>query len=116
MSRVCEVCGKKPQFGHNVSHAHNVTNRRWNPNLQRIKVNVNGSTRRMTVQPAAICHHVKGADASPRASRAAETRAQRHPNLLPVWDTEAQAIRSVNLATVSRIAVYGTVHTFSAGH
>jgi large subunit ribosomal protein L28 len=49
MSRVCEVCGKKPQFGHNVSHAHNVTNRRWNPNLQRIKVNVNGSTRRMKV-------------------------------------------------------------------
>lgn len=49
MSRVCEVCGKKPQFGHNVSHAHNVTNRRWNPNLQRIKVNDNGSTRRMKV-------------------------------------------------------------------
>ncbi len=49
MSRVCEVCGKKPQFGHNVSHAHNVTNRRWNPNLQRIKVNVNGSNRRMKV-------------------------------------------------------------------
>jgi len=49
MSRVCEVCGKKPQFGHNVSHAHNVTNRRWNPNIQRIKVNVNGSTRRMKV-------------------------------------------------------------------
>jgi len=49
MSRVCEVCGKKPQFGHNVSHAHNVTKRRWNPNIQRIKVNVNGSTRRMKV-------------------------------------------------------------------
>ncbi len=49
MARVCEVCGKKPQFGHNVSHAHNVTNRRWNPNLQRIKVNVNGSNRRMKV-------------------------------------------------------------------
>ncbi len=49
MARVCEVCGKKPMFGHNVSHAHNVTNRRWNPNLQRIKVNVNGSTRRMKV-------------------------------------------------------------------
>lgn len=49
MSRVCDVCGKKPQFGHNVSHAHNMTKRRWNPNIQRIKVNVNGSTRRMKV-------------------------------------------------------------------
>ena len=24
MSRQCEICGKKPQFGHNISHAHNI--------------------------------------------------------------------------------------------
>ena len=38
MAQVCSVCGKKPQFGHSISHAHNVTKRRFNPNLQRIRV------------------------------------------------------------------------------
>jgi large subunit ribosomal protein L28 len=42
MARVCEVCGKKTIFGHNVSHAHNVTNRRWQPNLQRVRVRLPG--------------------------------------------------------------------------
>lgn len=42
MARICEVCGKKPVFGHNVSHAHNVTNRVWIPNLQRVRVQVPG--------------------------------------------------------------------------
>jgi len=49
MARVCEVCGKKPVFGNNVSHAHNVTPRRWLPNLQRVRVLVNGAARRMRV-------------------------------------------------------------------
>lgn len=34
MARVCEVNGKKPLFGNNVSHANNKTRRRWQPNLQ----------------------------------------------------------------------------------
>ena len=34
MARVCEVTGKKPTFGNNVSHANNKTRRRWQPNLQ----------------------------------------------------------------------------------
>jgi large subunit ribosomal protein L28 len=34
MARVCEVTGKKPQFGNNVSHANNKKRRRWQPNLQ----------------------------------------------------------------------------------
>ena len=37
MARVCEICGKKPMFGNNVSHAHNTTRRRWNPNLKRVR-------------------------------------------------------------------------------
>lgn len=37
MSRVCEVTGKKPMFGNNVSHAHNKSRRRFNINLQRKK-------------------------------------------------------------------------------
>jgi large subunit ribosomal protein L28 len=34
MARVCQVTGKKPQVGHNVSHANNKTKRRFLPNLQ----------------------------------------------------------------------------------
>ncbi|HOK06279.1 MAG TPA: 50S ribosomal protein L28 [Syntrophales bacterium] len=37
MSRVCEICGKKPVVGHNVSHANNKTKRVWYPNLQRVR-------------------------------------------------------------------------------
>jgi large subunit ribosomal protein L28 len=34
MSRVCQVTGKKPMLGNNVSHANNKTRRRFLPNLQ----------------------------------------------------------------------------------
>jgi large subunit ribosomal protein L28 len=37
MARVCDICGKGPRFGHHVSHANNKTNRRWYPNLQRVR-------------------------------------------------------------------------------
>lgn len=37
MARVCEVCGKKPTTGNNVSHAHNKTRKVWYPNLQKVK-------------------------------------------------------------------------------
>ncbi|MCD6440420.1 MAG: 50S ribosomal protein L28 [Candidatus Marinimicrobia bacterium] len=45
MSKVCEICGKKPIYGNNVSHAHNKTRRRWEPNLQKMRIVVAGSTR-----------------------------------------------------------------------
>jgi len=34
MARVCQVTGKKPRVGNNVSHANNKTKRRFLPNLQ----------------------------------------------------------------------------------
>lgn len=49
MAKVCEVCGKGPQFGNRISHAHNLTRRRWNPNLQTVRAIVNGGRRRMRV-------------------------------------------------------------------
>ncbi|WP_088735425.1 hypothetical protein [Thioclava sp. F34-6] len=73
-----------------------------------------GTRRVMRVQPATLRQHLKGADASEAGRRAAETRAQRHPNLLPVWDAEKKAPRSVNLATVSQIKVNGVTHEFRA--
>jgi large subunit ribosomal protein L28 len=33
----CDVCGKGPGFGHNISHSHRRTKRRWNPNIQRVR-------------------------------------------------------------------------------
>lgn len=38
MAQICDVCGKGPQFGNKISHAHNVTKRRFNPNLQSVRV------------------------------------------------------------------------------
>ncbi|MGH9617083.1 MAG: 50S ribosomal protein L28 [Acidobacteriaceae bacterium] len=49
MAQTCEICGKKPQFGNNVSHAHNVTRRRWNLNLQTVKAKVNAGNKRIRV-------------------------------------------------------------------
>jgi large subunit ribosomal protein L28 len=49
MSRVCEICGKGPSFGHNVSHANNKTKRVWYPNLHRMRVLRNKNVVRMRV-------------------------------------------------------------------
>lgn len=49
MSRVCEVCGKKPSTGNNVSHANNKTKKVWYPNLQRVKALRNGTVRSIKV-------------------------------------------------------------------
>jgi large subunit ribosomal protein L28 len=49
MAKRCELCGKGPVVGRNVSHAHNVTPRRFEPNLQRVRAMVNGGVRRLRV-------------------------------------------------------------------
>lgn len=49
MAKVCEICGKKPVYGNNVSHANNRTRRRWEPNLQQVRIRVEGSVKRMKV-------------------------------------------------------------------
>ena len=76
-------------------------------------VKKDGSIRTMKVQPAKLRFHVKGDAASEQAQRAVATRAANHPNLLNVWDVEAQAPRSINLATVTRIAAGGLCHAYS---
>jgi large subunit ribosomal protein L28 len=48
MAQQCEFCGKKPMSGHRVSHAHNVTNRKWNLNLQTVRTKVNGANKRVS--------------------------------------------------------------------
>lgn len=47
MAKQCEFCGKKTQFGRNVSHAHNVTARRFEANLQKVRAWIEGSVKRV---------------------------------------------------------------------
>jgi large subunit ribosomal protein L28 len=50
MAKRCDICGKGPQFGNNVSHANNKTRRRFNPNLQKVRVQrPNGGVERQKV-------------------------------------------------------------------
>jgi large subunit ribosomal protein L28 len=45
MARVCQVTGKGPMVGNNVSHANNKTKRRFLPNLQRRRIFVESENR-----------------------------------------------------------------------
>jgi large subunit ribosomal protein L28 len=49
MAKRCDICGKGPRYGHTISHAHNLTNRRWNPNLQRMRVQTQGGSKRIKI-------------------------------------------------------------------
>jgi large subunit ribosomal protein L28 len=54
MAKVCDVCGRGPIFGHKISHAHNVSNRRWNINLQKVRAVISGATKRIRVCTSCI--------------------------------------------------------------
>ncbi len=45
----CEICGKGPRFGHNVSHSKVATNRIFRPNIQRKRVMIDGQWRRVHI-------------------------------------------------------------------
>jgi large subunit ribosomal protein L28 len=49
MSKVCAICGKSPSFGNNRSHSMVATRRRFNPNLQRVRILLDGVARRTYV-------------------------------------------------------------------
>ncbi len=49
MSKICSSCGKKPAFGNNRSHSMVATKRRFDPNLQRVRIFVNGVAKRAYV-------------------------------------------------------------------
>jgi large subunit ribosomal protein L28 len=49
MSYMCDICGKHPEVGNNVSHANNHTKRRWKPNLRKVRALRNGSVRYIQV-------------------------------------------------------------------
>jgi large subunit ribosomal protein L28 len=43
----CEICGKSPSFGHNVSHSNVRTKRQWKPNIQKVTVYSGGQRHKM---------------------------------------------------------------------
>ncbi len=49
MARTCDICGKGPMVGNNVSHAHNKTKRRYLPNLQPVRIRENGAVRKAMI-------------------------------------------------------------------
>ena len=48
MSRVCSICGKGKMGGHLVSHSNIKTNRQWAPNIQKVKVEIDGKDTTIT--------------------------------------------------------------------
>lgn len=53
MARECQLTGKKPAYGNNVSHAHNRTKRRYLPNLQKKRIWVQELNRFVTLKLSA---------------------------------------------------------------
>ena len=49
MGKFCEVCEKGLMSGHNVSHSNRKSNRTWAPNVQKVRVLVNGRPMRLNV-------------------------------------------------------------------
>ncbi|PSL51147.1 large subunit ribosomal protein L28 [Salsuginibacillus halophilus] len=54
MARKCYVTGKGPKSGNNRSHANNSTKRRWNANVQKVRILVDGKPKRVYVSTKAL--------------------------------------------------------------
>ena len=49
MASTCDICNKGPWFGKQVSHSHRRSSRRWNPNIQKLRVQHEGRVQRLNV-------------------------------------------------------------------
>lgn len=47
MAQVCEICEKRVLSGNNVSHSHRKTRRKWNPNIQKTSILVDGKLKKI---------------------------------------------------------------------
>ncbi|MBL7125134.1 MAG: 50S ribosomal protein L28 [Dehalococcoidales bacterium] len=45
----CDLCGKLPQFGHNISHSKRHTKRRWVPNIHPVTITTDGQPKRLNL-------------------------------------------------------------------
>lgn len=69
MARVCQITGKKPQVGNNVSHANNKTRRTWKPNLQVARIEAGGKI--IKIKVCTRCLAAGKIRRAPRAPRVA---------------------------------------------
>jgi large subunit ribosomal protein L28 len=60
MPRVCALTGKKVRTGHNVSHAHNITKRKFRPNLQKKRVVIGGKKVKILASARALRSLTRG--------------------------------------------------------
>ncbi len=67
MAKVCHSCGKHPSFGNARSHSLRATRRRWNPNLQKIRIQEGHGTKRAYVCTSCL-KAFKVRKAAPRAA------------------------------------------------
>lgn len=49
MAHSCDICGKTSVAGHRISHAHNVSNRRFKPNVRSVRTTTPGGSKRVNV-------------------------------------------------------------------
>jgi len=49
MARKCEICGKGPQFGNRVSHSNRKTRHKFNPNIQNVRIEINGVRKKIKI-------------------------------------------------------------------
>ena len=49
MGKICEVCQKGAMSGHNVSHSNRKAKRAWAPNIQRTRILVNGTPKKVDI-------------------------------------------------------------------
>ncbi len=54
MASVCDVCGKGPGFGNNVSFSHRRTRRRFDPNIQTVRAMLGGNRKKLNVCTSCI--------------------------------------------------------------
>ncbi|MEE3488598.1 MAG: 50S ribosomal protein L28 [Bulleidia sp.] len=71
MSRVCEVSGKRPMSGNARSHSLRATRRKWNVNLQKVHVIVDGKPQTIKVSARAL-KTLKGGSKAKQAAKTAE--------------------------------------------
>ena len=71
MSRVCEFSGKKPMSGNRRSHSLRATRRKWNVNLQKVHVVVDGKPQTIKVSARALKTLKGGAKAKKAAAKEA---------------------------------------------
>ena len=69
MAKVCNSCGKRPSTGNARSHSLRATRRRWNPNLQKIRI-AEGTTRKRAYVCTSCLKAFKVQKALPRARTA----------------------------------------------